>query len=122
MEITELRIGNLIKYTTHKGYIGNEYFVDLDILKEIGEGIEYQPIPLTEDWLSKLRFMYWSNKQGQLYYKHIENGWTVLHSYGKWHYSTSMSITLGRELKYVHDLQNLYFALTGEELEIETEL
>ena len=121
MEITELRIGNLIKYANHKGHIGNEYFVDLDILKEIQEGIKYQPIPLTEEWLSKLGFGFVSHKAGQIYYRHRSNGWTVLHSYGKWHYSTSQSVCLGKELKYVHDLQNLFFSLIGDELELEIE-
>lgn len=35
------------------------------------------------------------------------------------HVSYTMSNTHDRELKYVHELQNLYFALTGEELKIE---
>ena len=30
-----------------------------------------------------------------------------------------LRIVIGKQIKYVHELQNLYFALTGEELKIE---
>ena len=128
MEVQELRLGNLVttvEGTKHFGkeleieFLTNNNCYDLDAPLDSINGYELNkviPIPLTEEWISKLGFGYFSNKQGQLYYKHRENGWTLLHSYGKWHYSTSMSLTLGRELKYVHELQNLYFALIGEEL------
>lgn len=77
------------------------------------------PIPLSEDWLLKAGF----EKDGHGY--HMEDI-----------YSLSISVTRKgeflpcwldrpltpynsdkfREVKYVHQLQNLYFALTGEEL------
>jgi hypothetical protein len=80
-------------------------------------GIE--PIPLTPEILEKAGFSYLLNNGGQLYYIIYDSGFTVMQSYGKWHFSPSKSTTLGNEIKYLHQLQNLYFALTGQELTID---
>ena len=80
----------------------------------------FQPIPLTEEWLVKFGF----NEK----YKSTSNRWTKwaegvnagleLHDcedeHGNIHGVFLHDFTL--EVKYVHQLQNLYFALTGEEL------
>lgn len=68
-------------------------------------------IPLTEDWFED--FVFEKN--------HNTNGWgkgavTVLQFSGGWiTYFEDVDIIT---IKYVHQLQNLYFALTGEELQI----
>ena len=79
---------------------------------------DIKPIPLTEEWLLKFGFTYridtgfngWYSTpilgESIRIYK-IEQGWFKYHS----------SLTV---IKYVHKLQNLYFALTGEELIIKT--
>ena len=79
--------------------------------------VDVFPIVLTEDILLKCGFEFISSQQGQTYYH--KDGWIVLQSYGKWHYSPSLSNTVGKSIDYLHQLQDLYFALTGEELNVE---
>ena len=86
--------------------ITNTDFVDMPFLRKI------EPIPLTEEWL--LKFGFEKNKNSDLYFRlnnyeyFIENG--IIDN----GYSRMNEISV----KYVHQLQNLYFALTGKELEI----
>ena len=79
------------------------------------------PIPLTEEWLIKLGFEingfsdYVLDNNGLLRLlaggDNTENaGYVRMHQNGNW-------IGLNH-IKYVHQLQNLYFARTGEELTI----
>jgi hypothetical protein len=79
-------------------------------------GDNLQPIPLTVEWLLKFGFeksglwTYVIELQGnlKLVYYLGEKGWSI----GFKSYSDFSN------LYYVHQLQNLYFALTGEELTI----
>ena len=74
------------------------------------EDLEYcKPIPLTEEWL--LKFWFISNPYEDRYEKgsiHIE----CIKTKGE----TYLWIENMPHIKYVHQLQNLYFVLTGEEL------
>ena len=114
----ELRIGNYIEY--------NGEIIKLDgslLCCYIQNELEFplNPIPLTEEILLKfgfekrehksffkgkelIYFTFTSNKYGFLIWNTIQNQWWVL---GK--------ISISQPI-YVHQLQNLYFALTGEEL------
>jgi hypothetical protein len=116
MKATELRIGNLVNYDTAEGDVLPNVidWQDLKWLSEDEQGFNlvHNPIPLTEEWFLNLRFI--SFKRGHLYYEN--NGFCILYAYGKFHYSPSQSITIGREIKYIHELQNWCFLLTGEEL------
>jgi hypothetical protein len=80
------------------------------------KSFHFKPIPLTEEWLLKLgleKIGIWTfslNLAGNLdlIYYLGEKGWSIgLKSYSDF-----------SNLKYVHQLQNLYFALTGKELTI----
>jgi hypothetical protein len=99
--------------------------MDLDYLLNYPDDKNYNHIPLTEDWLLKAEFdhfqgwltkdafspghpsqrfdMYWSSKDGFMmksrYQEDVPNTFYMRH------------------IKYVYQLQNLYFALTGKELE-----
>jgi hypothetical protein len=128
MEVKELKIDNWIKYNFkmqgwndvqvcandfHNGFRDDKFV-----------SINYKPIPLTEEWL--LKFGFEKEMDGSLvlnnlaifldkrfkenvYLMTIEGGifgsevWNKLHNL---------------KLKHVHQLQNLYFALTNEELTI----
>lgn len=75
------------------------------------------PIPLTPEWLERCGFKRmnagWINDSGSLsfYDKDSETGNGVYKmEYGTRNYAAGFL--------YLHQLQNLYFALTGEELEI----
>jgi hypothetical protein len=107
MEAKDLRIGNWIKRPNYK----NPYQVNKSSF--IGWKMNYyKPIELTEEWLLKLGFK--SDPYHDLYYANKPDGF----------FNIDINKTRGRlelhykhiELKYVHQLQNLFFALTGEEL------
>ncbi len=74
----------------------------------VDEGkLDFKPIPLTEEWLVKFGF---KKLRDELY---TQNNIEVWHKDSGF-YHTEMNV--GLNLDYVHQLQNLYFALTGEEL------
>ena len=126
MKATELRIGNSIMQDDDLVFVTGWRleFIEKNIL-------EYKPIPLTEEWLFKLGF-------DKL--KEYDDGENIITKYGKsiivgdnahdekivisfpfnhceiGDYSDDSAYVLNIEIKYVHQLQNLYHALTGEEL------
>ena len=117
MKANELRIGNLFQYQTSKGY---DY--DVFTTKYIQDLIDdpqddfFEPIPLTEDWLVKMGFD--KKKIGRNQFNMLFN-WTnnidiIQYDDGSFYFDNSIMV----KIEYVHQLQNLYFALTGEELTI----
>jgi len=128
MEATEFRIGNLVKYENRVfpiHTIANE-FPTLDTI-EFGVGVvdwnNIEPIPLTEEWLLKLGFNdnYYDGYLG-IYVNNSDFVITEPKVMGLWqkNYAWQYKCTWDKytELKYVHQLQNLYFALTGRELTV----
>lgn len=111
MEARELRIGNIVEKN------GVEYVADH---VTIAMAHNYHPIPLTPEILEKCAIVVlgskwlltedkdshyiWRNDNGKIFY--------VIDDFG--HDGRSEV-----EIKYLHQLQNLYFALTGEDLKIE---
>jgi hypothetical protein len=79
-------------------------------------------IPITEEWLIKLGFEKhrdFENKDFRFYF--MEDWDVALHPQEDLTYlcnSTSAYYSLA-EIKYIHQLQNLYFALAGQELTIQ---
>ena len=74
------------------------------------------PIPLTEEWLIKFGFKKY-NLEG--YSVHFRYEHPKLHSTVTAIYNSDFSIKLdnvARGIKYVHQLQNIYFALINKEL------
>lgn len=123
MKTTELRIGNLVKLYFDKGSIIidaigkdgintnlNGSYYDLD---------DIEPIPLTEEWLENNLSEYIDGSSGSEYGRFIPCGGRLYIQVVEEPY---LSDVKGEkkilEPKYVHQLQNLYFALTGQELEI----
>jgi len=107
LQAKELRIVNWVSFD-------GEYFTsNIEVIKAIGVGDDYsslfQPIPLTEQWLVKLGFV-----------KDIYDDWVCKGVFGPFINGKFDLDRKGRTtpIKSVHQLQNLYFALTGEELEI----
>jgi hypothetical protein len=123
MKANELRIGNYYHYhiidefddPTEYDIVCQTDAEDLDILSN-EEDPDYRPIPLTEEWLLKFGFIK-SKLEG--YDVHFKYSHHLLHSSITALYNADFSLLLdnvARGIKYVHQLQNLYFALTGEEL------
>lgn len=114
MEAKELRIGNLIIYRIKDDLderkdwfeISKIDASDLDVL-QAGLDYDYQPIPLTEEWL--LKFGYWKLDHKDAHF--VIKGHTI------WKCNNLfMCEKNGIIIKSVHQLQNLYFALINNEL------
>ncbi len=109
MKANELRIGNYYLHKNDLLQIDDAYSIyeKSKIIKEI------KPIPLTEEWLLKFGFeentSSWTNWEKPNYSKEVRLR-------KAFDYLTFNS----KRIDYVHQLQNLYFALTGEELQYET--
>lgn len=83
---------------------------------------DLRPIPLTKEWLERFGF---ERNESKMYDGHLDV-WYIYKYDGNIMFNTEL-VTDGEIIiqfrrfpivvKYVHQLQNLYFALTGEELE-----
>lgn len=123
---SELRIGNWIKdEETGKYYqveqlrlrVGSELWVVYSIEKNTVYSKQVQPIPLTPEILEKCRFknigdVYWisiSNLKCELQFEIYATDYVnVLRG--------NFCDLILDKIKHLHQLQNLYFCLTGEEL------
>lgn len=79
-------------------------------------GLEYfEPIPITEEWLLKFGFEWCNEVSG-----YFDNLHAIYLKYPKiqFHPFCTNDKDCWNEIEYVHQLQNLYFALTGTELVI----
>ena len=126
--IHDLKCGNTLNYQTSEGEILPTviYWQDLKWLTEDPKGFNlvHSPIPLTEDWLLKFGFerkdsstcVQWWNGINE-----ITHDWLVdliwLKEPERIGAPNFPFYRNGKHtIYYVHQLQNLYFALTGEEL------
>lgn len=115
MKANELRIGNYVYDDVLKD-IDTVYQLDLRCvndcyIKDLNN--EMKPIPLTEEWLLKFGFVVFG----------IDKDHYSLHDFklfdvGGYYIVTPLPHEYKPIIKHVHQLQNLYFALTGEELTI----
>jgi len=119
IQANELRIGN---YVDFKGlWIGQ-----INGIHKGGPGIMdnngifswegFRPIPITEEWLLKFGFIETSTQEHRF----------ELNPFVVYLWLTGVIVEIGKEFyetdnKYVHQLQNIVFALTGKELEIKTQ-
>lgn len=128
MEAKELRIGNILSVdgeelsvcqindTLDINFPEREIIVlsYKDGLKYTSEDFNIKPIPLTEEWLIKL---------GILNHILLHEAWSM---WLEWNHDYKElvitddddEIIFAPSVLYVHQLQNLYFALTGKELEV----
>lgn len=108
MEAKELRIGNYVFGYSNEAH---EIF-DADDLQH---SVSYNPIQITEEWLVKLGFE--ANKTGYRI-KTSAGVQIIFESRTGVIYIGLARTAVSSFIEYVHQLQNLYFALTGEELTI----
>jgi len=121
MKATELRIGNYI-YFDHPA--NDDLFVDgIKFVDGINDGFvicennNYDlnncfGRQLTEEWLLKFGF----TRQSNAYNCHHKNDFSIWSPKGSNRFDLNDTINNVPEIMYVHQLQNLYFALTGNEL------
>jgi hypothetical protein len=120
MKAQELRIGNLLQGLSNIrkiAEINTTSFTDTQGLSTLLR--DSMPILLTEEWLLKFGFEKLNRdvvayEQCNLIVEWLFERWT-----GRLYFDAYTSIQI-IEIKYVHQLQNLYFVLTGEELTIKS--
>lgn len=125
IQAQELRINNLLKRADDSVFsVGAN---DIKIISEWNNPFAPlpEPIPLTEEWLVKFGFI--ADNYG-VFYKTKDcsnNSNSIIDLWAKKCLVEQFDISIGQEfgdthnlcfIKYVHQLQNIYFALTGEEL------
>lgn len=72
---------------------------------------DMEPIPMSKEWLTKLGFT--ESAKGNWKFP---NGWGYVSFQNDVWYVFMGSTSVSKTYKFVHELQNLYFAMTGEEL------
>lgn len=131
IQANELRIGNWVNYHNFNNDGNPRYFKARDIYFEDGKigltdgriqlpctYLEYiKPIPLTEEILLKCGFegsketIFTRNDIGSIYFRkpYLESSLYLI---------KAVSGDKMTSVTHLHQLQNLYFALTGKELEV----
>lgn len=123
LKVSELRIGNRIHYESNEItvieingirnrvsciWVDDEYIADYPIET-------LKPIPLTEDWLVRFGIIngeWFKNSSYKITYSYgLDGCYDFIHRNAN--HNIEMCITF---IKHVHQLQNIAFALTGEEL------
>ena len=116
MKVTELRINNWVQFK-HTETPARVTLGDFIMAREYKDERldDYEPIPLTEEWLEKFGF------ESDSYQDMYVLGWLKINcdkTKGKpelWIENITGKVVY---IEHVHQLQNLYFALTGQELEL----
>lgn len=115
MKKSELRIGNnaYLKLETSQDTLVTICATDLMMLEEGKRHL--LPIPITSEWLERFGFYCLSVGVFERITRSMDMRFRILKVSGNLfiigNYESS-----ARPIQYVHQLQNLYFALTGEEL------
>lgn len=112
MNANELMIGNWIMegpepnqiYSLDQGGV-SFYKINDQRVNKTGDDIRFRPIPLTPEILGKAGFE-----------KCTCGGWKSVRP--RFHIDAHMTVEHKVKIKSVHQLQNLYFALTGTQLVI----
>jgi len=124
---TELRCGNKVHISGKEDLnerlvatVGEIHYFGSTLECDFGKGegeedcdIDHEdliPIPLSEEWLIRAGFEKYSDKEFYIYTSK-ENEVRFYKSDSDWNLAYFIT-----ETRYVHQLQNLYFWLTGEEL------
>ncbi len=110
MKATELRIGNWINDGDGDFTVSRKTLAHVETFPN-----KFKPIPLTEEWLVKLGFekdemgYYYIDDEIYSFVDREQKGFMLVIAYVEYKETY---------IKHVHQLQNLYFALIGEELTI----
>lgn len=123
MKVKELRIGNWVLWN---GPIEKEEALVAMIAREevsfecgdSGLITELEPIPITGERLLKLGFEFVFPPMGAIWSVYKRNGISIRDPYNKWEVVLGCQHCGHRNIKvdYIHQIQNLYFALTGLEI------
>jgi hypothetical protein len=118
MKANELRLQNIVEdiFDLRNPKIRRIDIEDFVMIRNYGfHPIPFKPITLTEEWLLKAGFGYFGD--GNEYFKHISVEYIELLDQGV-DFKIFIFDYPCLNIKYVHQLQNLYFSFTNEELKI----
>jgi hypothetical protein len=117
LRASELRIGNW--YQSNNGITAQVQAEDY--MNWHVNGCWANPIPITEEWLLKFNPSACANA-AYLFESEIGGVWIEKFIDDKYYLTDDEANMLSFiEIKYVHQLQNIYHSLTGEELAITTQ-
>lgn len=125
MKNTELRIGNLFleKFSQTKikvlELLSNERII---FEGDFENNWQAEPIPITEEWLIKLGFEKQKGIYRSFYQSNDNNYLSICFDEDRYYFMDVNEDPSFSGFNYVHQLQNLYFALTGTELSYEKEI
>jgi hypothetical protein len=112
MDLKEFRLGSIINkgIVLSLGYYEGELYCGTVPNKYSSRGEVYspdeiEPVELSDEWFSKLGFSKLDNK-------HILGDFVILYTEGSFRFMGYMK----KEIKYVHELQNIYESLVEIEL------
>lgn len=124
MKASELRIGNFVSNPPLSEFRIIDY---LDIRDHAENRLiqPFEPIPLTEGWLIKFGFIYHENLFGlkmplpEGHVRFTSPRWVTRNLIGDLIETPFLRFdAIHTDIYFVHSLQNLWFAITGEELKI----
>ncbi|AZA91146.1 Uncharacterised protein [Chryseobacterium nakagawai] len=107
--LQELRLGNKVLRNGIVVNVDNQTFWDIEKYPD-----QYEPIELTEDWLLKMGF----EKLVHKYYKLGDYSVSMPKDEIRFIICNYMESPPSVKIKHVHQLQNLFHSLCGEELTI----
>ena len=120
LKAKELRIGNYVEYRIEDELDSRKEWWEVTVIdsddinwleKESPESTDYRPIPITEEWLLNFGFKKLVNN-----FSFLENSiYSIEKEKKDWqvYYSSNDRML---NIKYIHQLQNLFYCLCGEEL------
>jgi hypothetical protein len=109
IKANELRLGSWVNDAGVNIKVDKSY---MSYLLDYPNNKRTKPIPLTPEILEKLGFVY---RQDTGYWKIHD---LIFGRDIKPYFSLYLKMRVATSIQYLHQLQNLYFALTGEELEV----
>lgn len=113
---SHVRIGNIAVLSGELIKITNDDISLMFIKEECNLESSYCPVKITEEWL--LKFGFTGDVNSGFGKDDIELNYITTDDHFEFEYKTSSKSWMLVPIKYVHQLQNLYFSLTGTELEI----
>jgi hypothetical protein len=126
MKATQFRIGNLVCWKDS----GKEFEITLQSLYE-GANLDWKPLPVTKERLLRFGFKEVKTSNGDFVLKIQKNTELLVGEYQIWvdlgieNETNEIMISLVCDSqwlftknKYVHQLQNLFFCLSGKELKL----
>jgi hypothetical protein len=117
MKASELRLNNYVLEDGQVVLLSTNYDL-FKCLINVDRGIGFEPIPLTEEWLLKFGFEInrQTKEENNVWRCYSEEGFFEVEQIGT-SFFLDDNHCYGTKIDYVHQLQNLFFALVKEELQ-----